>query len=109
VGLIADDRGQVHDGVHAAQRVAEGEVVAEIAERDLHAHPIGPEPPRIAHQAAHRGARVDERPQQRAPDGSGGTGEQQHRREGTRRPPGLSVGACVPRMRTPAPTTAAAH
>ena len=59
VGLVADDRGQVHDGVHVAQRVAEGEVVAEVAERDLHPDAVGPQPARIADQAAHRGAGVD--------------------------------------------------
>jgi hypothetical protein len=36
--------------------VAEREVVAEIAERDLDSDPLWPEPPRIAHQTSDRRA-----------------------------------------------------
>ena len=69
---------EVHDGAHAAQRVAEGGRVGEVAERDLHAHALGPEPARIAHEAAHRLARGGEAPQQRRADEAGRTGEQEH-------------------------------
>ena len=54
VGLVADHRRQVHDRVDAAQRVAKRQRVAEVAERDLDADPLGAEPPRVAHQAADR-------------------------------------------------------
>ena len=89
VGLVADHRGQVDDGVDAAQRVAERQVVAEIAERDLDPDALGPQPPRIADQAANRRAGGDQAAQQGAADGSGGAGEQQHRRERSR--PGRRV------------------
>ena len=39
-GLVADRRGQVHDRVDAAHRVAERRGVAEVAQRDLHAHAL---------------------------------------------------------------------
>ncbi len=65
-GLITDHRGEVNDRVDAAQRMAEREVVAEIAERDLDLDPLGAEAAWIAHQAADRGADGDQPPQQRA-------------------------------------------
>ena len=43
----------MHDGVHAAQRVAERGRVGQVAERDLDPHPLVAEPARVAHQAAH--------------------------------------------------------
>ena len=78
--LVADRRGQVDDGVHAAQRVPERRRVGEVAERDLHAHARVAEPARIAHQAAHRLARGRQAPQKGAADRAAGAGEQDHRR-----------------------------
>ena len=46
--------GEVHDGADAAQGVAERRRVGEVAEGDLDAHALGPEPARVAHQAADR-------------------------------------------------------
>ena len=69
---------------HAAQRVAERRRVGEVAERDLHAHALGAQPARVAHQAAHRLAGRHEPAQQRAPDEPGGAGQQQHRRDSVR-------------------------
>jgi hypothetical protein len=71
-------------------------MVSEVAERDLDPHTVRTQPSRVAHQAAHRGPSVDQRPQQRPPDGSGGTGQQQHRRERTRRSPGVSLKCVFP-------------
>ena len=42
--------------------------VGEIAEGELHAHALGPEPARVAHQAAHRLAARGQAPQQRRAD-----------------------------------------
>ena len=70
----------MHDGAHAAQRVPERERVGEIAERDLHTHALGPEPPRIAHEAADRLAVGGQPAQQRGSHETGRTGEQDHRR-----------------------------
>ena len=47
----------MHDGVDAAQRVAERERIGEVAERDLDADALVAEPARIAHQAADRRVR----------------------------------------------------
>ena len=55
--LVALRGGEVDDGLDAAQGVAEGRRVAEVAERDLHPHALRAEPPRVAHQAADRLAR----------------------------------------------------
>ena len=93
-GLVADHRGQVHDRVDAAQRVAERQVVGEVAEGDLHAHPLGAEPPRVAHQAADRRPGVAiSRLSSGRPTVPGGAGQEQHRREATeaRRQRGGSV------------------
>ena len=76
--LVADGGGEVDDGVDAAQRVAERRRVGEVAERDLHAHALGPEPPRVAHQAAHRPPGGGQARQQRGADVAGGAGEQDH-------------------------------
>ena len=38
---------------HPAQGVAERARVGQVAQRQLHPHPVGPEPARVAHQAAH--------------------------------------------------------
>ena len=54
VGLVALRGREVDDGPHAAQRVAEGRRVAEVAERDLHADALRAEAPRVADQAADR-------------------------------------------------------
>ena len=53
-GLVADGGGEVHDGVDAAQGVAERRRVGEVAQRDLDAHAVGAEAPRVADEAAHR-------------------------------------------------------
>ena len=68
----------MNDGVDAAERVAEREVVGEVAEGDLNPDSLGPEPPRVTDEAADRHAGSDEPPQQRSSDVSGGAGEQQH-------------------------------
>ena len=75
MGLVAHHRREVDDGVDAAQRMTEREVVAEVAERDLHPDPVGAQPPRIADQAADRRTIVDQAAQQGAADGPGGPGE----------------------------------
>ena len=46
--------GEMDDDVDAAQRVAEGGGVGEVAERDLDADPILAEPSRVADEAADR-------------------------------------------------------
>jgi hypothetical protein len=66
----------VNDGLHAAQRMAEGRGIGEIAERDLHPHALGAEPPRIAHQAPDGGPGSGELTEHGPPDGSGGPREQ---------------------------------
>ena len=52
--LVALARRQVDDDANAAQRVAPRRRVGQVADRELHAHALGAEPPRVAHQAAHR-------------------------------------------------------
>jgi hypothetical protein len=64
-GLVALGAGEVDDGAHAAQGVAERGRVGEVAGGQLHMHPVGPEPPGVAHQAAHRLAACHEAPQHR--------------------------------------------
>ena len=54
VRLVAERGGEVDDGAHAAQRVAEGARVGQVAERDLHADPLGAEAARVADEAADR-------------------------------------------------------
>ena len=76
--LVADRGGQVHDRVHAAHRVAERRRVGQVAERDLHPHALGAQPPRVAHQAAHRAAFGEQAAQQRGADEAGRAGKQQH-------------------------------
>src|ERR671918_167717 len=73
-----DRRGEVDDGVHAAQRVAEGGRVREVAERDLHPYALVAEPARVAHEAAHRLAPGDQPPQKRGAHRAGGAREQDH-------------------------------
>ena len=72
------DRGEVHDGAHAAQRVAKRRRVGEVAERDLHAHAVGTQAARVAHEAADRPARGGQPAQQCAADETRGTGQQEH-------------------------------
>jgi hypothetical protein len=61
--LVADRRGEVHDRVDPAQRVAKRRRVGQVPQRDLHAHPLGSQPSRIPHEAAHPLPRGDEAPQ----------------------------------------------
>src|SRR5205823_2351868 len=49
--LVPDRRGQVHDRVHAPQRVAKRARLRQVAEGDLDPDALGPEAPRIAHEA----------------------------------------------------------
>ena len=77
--LVADRRRQVDHGVGAADRVAQAPRVAEVGERELHADPLGPEPPRIADQAADLVARVEQHRQQRRAHHPRPSGEQDHR------------------------------
>ena len=76
--LVALGAGEVHDGAHAAQRVAERGRVGEVADGQLHAHALGPEPARVAHQAAHGLAPGHEPAQHGGAEQSGGAGEQEH-------------------------------
>ena len=64
-GLVALGAGEVDDGAHAAQRVAERGRIGEVAGGQLHVHPVGPEAPRVAHQAAHGLAARHQAPQHR--------------------------------------------
>ena len=74
--LVADRGRQVDDRVHAAHRVAERRRVGQVAERDLHAHALGPEPARVAHEAADGLARGRQAAQERRADRAGGTREE---------------------------------
>ena len=79
--LVADRRRQVDDGVDAAQRLAHQVGIrhlAEVAEGDLHVDPALAEPPRLAHQAAHVLAALQQQRQQPRADAAGGPGQQQH-------------------------------
>ncbi len=70
------------DGVDPAQRLAHQVGVghlAEVAERDLHVDPPLAQPPRLAHQAAHLLALLQQQRQQARSDASGGPCQQQHR------------------------------
>ena len=78
--LVADHRRQVHDGVDASERVPVGEVVGEVAERDLDLDPLVAEAAGIADEAADRGRGGRQPPQQRHSDGSRRAGEKQHAR-----------------------------
>src|SRR5947209_11206026 len=82
------------DGVDSTQGVPEGEVVAEVAQRDLDPDAVGAQAAGVTDQAADGDAGRKQGSEQGPSDGSGGAGEEQHRREatGARR---------VPRMRTP--------
>src|SRR5581483_4233256 len=54
--LVADRRGEVDHGVHPPQSLALDVEVAgapEVPERDLHVHPVAPEPARVANQGPH--------------------------------------------------------
>ena len=70
----------MHDGAHAAQRVAEGGGVGEVAQRDLHAHALGAQAAGIAHQAADLCAFGQQTVQHGGAHEAGGAGQQQHRR-----------------------------
>ena len=65
-------------GVDAAQRVAERQMVCEVAEGDLDADTLGAQTPWVADQAAHRHAGCREASQQWQADGSGRAGQQKH-------------------------------
>ena len=67
------------DRVHAAQRVAEGLRLGEVAERDLHAHALG-RPAAAGSRTRQRtgSPRAVSRAQQGTADGAGGAGEQEH-------------------------------
>ena len=75
-GLVADRRAQVDHRVHPAEGVAEAARIGQVAQRQLHPHPVRSEPARIAHQAAHRlGPAVGQPPQHRAANRAGGSRE----------------------------------
>jgi hypothetical protein len=78
VRLVADRRGEVDDGPDAAQGVAERRRIGQVAQRDLHADALGPQPARVAHEAAHGLPRGGQTAQEGGPDEPGGAGEQQH-------------------------------
>ena len=80
--LVADRRRQVDHGVDPAQRLPHQVGVrhlAEVAERDLHVDPALAEPPRLADQAAHVLAALQQQRQQARADAAGCPGQQQHR------------------------------
>ena len=68
----------MHDGPHAAQRIAKRRGIGEVAERYLDAHALGAQPPRVAHQTAHLLVFREQPAQERRADEAGGAGEQQH-------------------------------
>src|SRR5439155_5419476 len=76
--LVADRGGEVHDGLNAAQGVAEGRGVREVAQGDLHAHSLGAQPPGIAHEAADLDAVAEQMRQQRGARQPGRAGKQEH-------------------------------
>ena len=66
------------DRPRAAHRLAQRPRVGQVADRDLDAHALGPEPPRVADQAADRLAARRQAPQERGADEARGAGEEQH-------------------------------
>ena len=79
--LVALGSGQVHDGAHAAHRVAERARIGEIAARQVDPHPLRAEAPDVAHQAAHGLAAGDQPAQDRGSEHAGGAGEEDHTRK----------------------------
>jgi hypothetical protein len=69
----------VHDRVDAAERIAKGRWVHQVAERNLHTDALLAEAARVAHESAHRLAVRRETPQQGGSHGAGGSREQDHR------------------------------
>ena len=80
-GWSRSRRRQVHDDAHAAQRMPPRRRIGQVADRELHAHALGAQPPRIAHEAAHRLTARREATQHGGSDQSGGTRQQKHARE----------------------------
>ena len=78
--LVARAAGEMHDGVHAAQRVPPRRRVGEVPDGQLDPHALRAEPPRIAHQTAHGRAARDEASHQRVAQQSGGPCQQKHGR-----------------------------
>ena len=79
--LVPDRRRQVDDRVDVTKRLAHEVGVghlAEVAESDLHVDPALAEPPRLAHQAAHVYAALEQQRQQPRSNASGCSGQQQH-------------------------------
>jgi NAD-dependent dihydropyrimidine dehydrogenase PreA subunit len=68
----------VHDGVDAAQRVAPAGRVREVADGELDAHALRPEPARVAHEAAHRSPASREAPDDLVTKQPGGPRQQKH-------------------------------
>jgi ferredoxin len=68
----------VHDGVHAAQRVAPAGGIREVTDRQLDPHALGFEATRIANEAAHRGPAGREAADDPVAQQSRGTGHQNH-------------------------------
>ena len=77
-GLVALGAGEVHDRAHAAQRVAKRTGVREVADRQLDAHALGAEAPRIAHQSADGLAPRGQAAQHGGPEQARGAGQQEH-------------------------------
>ena len=79
--LVADRRRQVDHPVDPAQRLAHEIGVrhlAEVAERDLHVDPVGTEAARLADEAAHVLATLEQHRQQPRSDASSRPRQQQH-------------------------------
>ena len=71
----------MHDRVDAAHGVAKRGRVREIAERDLHPHPLRSQSPGVAHEAANGLAVPEQARKKRAPHESRGAGQQDHARK----------------------------
>jgi hypothetical protein len=87
--LVANRRRQVDDGVDAAEALAHRMRIGELAEvpqRDLHVDPPRPQAARVADQAAHVLAALEEQRQQPRADAAGRPGQQQHRNPACRSP-----------------------
>ena len=79
--LIAHGGREMDHGVDAADRMAQAPRIAEVGERELHAHALGPEATWIADQAADLVALVEQHRQHGRAHDAGPSGEQNHRRK----------------------------
>ena len=85
----------MNNRVNAAQRVAEGGRVGEVAESDLHAHALRTKPPGVAHEAAHLGAFRHETTEYGGAHETCSAGEEQHGPNLAESPPGKMVDSAI--------------